>query len=248
MANNFLIAPDFPPEFFGGWHVLNTLLQKRTGLELHLCTPTSHAEEEALVARGEVALIYANPFDATKLIREHGYRAIVKPIGKNDEMVIAAAKDSLIKSLSDLPKGATIAMADNRDVKLIGLRLLEAVDLAEDDLNFWVTDTYQAAARAVMTGQAEVGFFIAEVFHGLSKLTKSQLNVLIESDISTLSHIILVKDDFEQADAIKSVLLSLDNDDDGRAALRELGMTDSFGEMTEEEAEFMIDLMETLLD
>lgn len=248
MPNNFLIAPDFSPEFFGGWHVLNTLLQKRTGIHLHLFTPTSHTEEETLIAGGKVALIYANPFDATRLIREQGYRAIAKPMGKSDEMVIVTAKNSPIKSLSDLQKGTTVAMADNRDVKLIGLRLLEAVDLGEDDLNFRITDTYQAAARAVMTGQAEVGFFIAEVFHGLSKLTKSQLNVLIESDISTLSHIILVKDDFGQADAIKSVLLSLDNDDDGRAALRELGMTDSFGEMTEEEAEFMIDLMETLLD
>lgn len=27
MADNFLIAPDFSPERFVGWHLLNTLLQ-----------------------------------------------------------------------------------------------------------------------------------------------------------------------------------------------------------------------------
>ena len=33
-------------------------------------------------------------------------------------------------------------MADNRDVKLIGLRLLEAVDLLETDITWKVTETY----------------------------------------------------------------------------------------------------------
>lgn len=248
MPNNFLIAPDFSPEFFAGWHLLNTLLQKRTGQSLRLVTPTSHAEEEKLIVDDKVALIYANPFDAAKLIREYGYRAIAKPVGKNDEMVIATVKDSPINSLADLPKGAKVAMADNRDVKLIGLRLLEAVDFVESDLDFCVVDTYQAAARALMLGQADVGFFMAQVFHNLSNLTKAELKVLIESDISTVSHIILVKDGFDEANDIQKVLLSLGNDQDGKAVLQELDMIAGFEIMTQEQAEFMIDLMETLLD
>lgn len=248
MVNNFLIAPDFSPKFFGGWYVLNTLLQKRTGLHLRLLTPSTHTEEESLIDGGDVTLIYANPFDAAKLIREHGYKALVKPLGKNDEMVIATSKDSAIKSLADLKSGAKIAMADNRDVRLIGLRLLEAVDLGEDNVKFDIVETYQAAARALMMGRADAGFFIADVFHGLSDLTKSELHVLIESNISTISHIILVKEGFEQADDIKNVLLSLNDDEDGRAALKELGMPEGFCEMHEEDAEFMLDLMETLLD
>lgn len=31
MAHNFLIAPDFSPERFAGWHMFNTLLQKTLG-------------------------------------------------------------------------------------------------------------------------------------------------------------------------------------------------------------------------
>ena len=46
MAYNFLIAPDFSPERFAGWHMFNTLLQKRSGHDLHLVTPASHAEQE----------------------------------------------------------------------------------------------------------------------------------------------------------------------------------------------------------
>ena len=41
MTLNLLIAPDFAPERFAGWHMLNTLLQKRSGLQLHLLTPAS---------------------------------------------------------------------------------------------------------------------------------------------------------------------------------------------------------------
>lgn len=248
MAHNFLIAPDFSPERFAGWHMFNTLLQKRSGQALHLITPASHAEQNDSVATGTVQLIYANPFDAAKLIREDGYRAIARPIGKSDEMVIASSAKGDIKTLDDLKSGTTIAMTDNRDVKLIGMRLLEAVDLTENDVTFNIVETYQAAARAVMKDEAQAAFFIAEVYNTLSNLTKSQLNVLIESDIATISHVILVKDDFSEADAITKVILSLKDDADGQAVLSELGMPDGFEPMEEEDAEFMIDLMETLLD
>ena len=43
MKLNFLVAPDFAPERFAGWHMLNSLLQSRTGLHMHLMTPaTAH--------------------------------------------------------------------------------------------------------------------------------------------------------------------------------------------------------------
>ena len=248
MAYNFLIAPDFSQERFPVWHMFNTLLQKRSGHDLHLVTPASHAEQEDSLAKDDIKVIYANPFDAAKLIREDGYRAIARPIGKSDEMTIISSAGGNIKCLDDLNAGTKIAMADNRDVKLIGLRLLEAVDLSEDDVEFIITETYQAAAKQVVKGEADVAFFIAEIYHSLSKLTKSQLNVLIESNIATISHVILVKDGFTQADDIAKVILSLKDDADGQAVLSELGMTDGFEPIDDEDAEFMIDLMETLLD
>lgn len=248
MAHNFLIAPDFSPERFAGWHMFNTLLQKRSGQAVHLITPASHAEQNESISTGTVQIIYANPFDAAKLIREEGYRAVARPTGKSDEMVIASSAKGSIQSLDDLKAGTTIAMADNRDVKLIGMRLLEAVDLTEADVKFEIAETYQAAARSVIKEEAQVAFFIAEVYNSLSNLTKSQLNVLIESDIATISHVILVKDTFAEADDVTKVILSLKDDADGQAVLAELGMPEGFEPMNEEDAEFMIDLMETLLD
>ncbi len=247
-THNMLIAPDFSPERFAGWHMFNTLIQKRANLNMHLNIPASQAEQQGIINQGDIQVIYANPFDAATLIREQGYRAVARPIGKSDEMVIAAATNSDINSLEDIKAGATVAMADNRDVKLIGLRLLEAVDIAEADLNWTVTETYQAAARQVIKGDAQVAFFMAEIFHSFSRLTKAQLSVLIESDLADISHVLLIKDGFPDSDILMNAILNLHNDDDGKEALAELGMPQGFEAMDEEDAEFMIDLMQTLLD
>ena len=214
-THNMLIAPDFSPERFAGWHMFNTLIQKRANLNMHLNIPASQAEQQGIINQGDIQVIYANPFDAATLIREQGYRAVARPIGKSDEMVIAAAANSDINSLEDIKAGATVAMADNRDVKLIGLRLLEAVDIAEADLNWTVTETYQAAARQVIKGDAQVAFFMAEIFHSFSRLTKAQLSVLIESDLADISHVLLIKDGFPDTDILMDAILNLHNDDDG---------------------------------
>lgn len=248
MAETFVIAPDFSPERFAGWHMFNTLLQKRSNMSLHLETPSSHEEQEKLIADKNPPLVYANPFDAATLIREKGYKAVARPINHSDEMVIVSSAKGDITKLEQLQSGCKVAMANNRDVKLIGMRLLEAVDLSESDIDFEITENYQAAARTLIQGKADAAFFMAEVFNSLSNLTKSQLNVLIESDISVISHVLLVKDNFADADALTEVVLSLKDDADGQAVLSELGMTSGFEAMSEEDAEFMIDLMTTLLD
>ena len=111
-----------------------------------------------------------------------------------------------------------------------------------------MTETYQAAARKVIKGEAQVAFFLAEIFHSFSRLTKTQLSVLIESDLADISHVLLVKEDFPDAQIFLEAILNLHNDADGKEALAELGMPQGFEPMSEEDAEFMIDLMQTLLD
>lgn len=248
VTEQFVIAPDFSPEHFAGWHLLNTLLQKQAQLSIHLQMPGSHDEQQAIIANKSPALIYANPFDAAYLIREQGYQAIAKPMDKADEMAIVAANTSNINALDDLQAGCRIAMADNRDVKLIGMRLLEAVDLTEDDVHFLLTDNYQAAARQLLKNQVDVAFFMLDTYYGLSKFTKAQLTPLIESDIGVISHVLLVKEQWEHGNTIRNIVLSLTDTAEGQRVLDELGMAKGFVQMSREEAEFMIDLMNTLLD
>ena len=149
MTFNFLIAPDFSPERFAGWHMLNTLLQRRSGLKLHLLTPASPPEQAALLAGGNVDLVHANPFDAADLIRHQGYVPFARPSGRFDEMVIATRLQSGLQKLEDIRPGSRIALTDNKDVNLIGLRLLEPADLDESMIEWVAVESFQAADPTV---------------------------------------------------------------------------------------------------
>lgn len=249
MTVNFLIAPDFAPERFGGWHMLNTALQRRSGVGLHLLTPAGAAEQAQLIAQGKADLVYANPFDATDMIRQQGYVPFARPVARYDEMVIAAGVQSPAARVEDLSKGLRVALTDNKDVKLIGLRLLEPADITEADIQWVPVDSYQAAARLAIKGEVDAAFFLAEAHASLSRMTRSQLKVLVESAIHDISHVVIAHPRIQdQVPAISAALFAIGGDAAGRDILDALGLPGGFEPMSQEDAEFMIDLMDTLLD
>lgn len=249
MTLNFLIAPDFAPERFGGWHMLNTALQRRSGIGLHLLTPAGSSEQAAVLSAGTADLVYANPFDATDLIRQQGYIPFARPKASFDEMVIATGAQSPANRVEDLQRGVRIGLTDNKDVKLIGLRLLEPADIAEADVQWVHVDSYQAAARLAIKGEVDASFFLADAFGSLSRITRGQLKVLVQSAIHDISHVLIAHPRIAgQLPAISSALLAIGADASGRQVLDALGLPEGFEAMSQEDAEFMIDLMDTLLD
>lgn len=249
MNLNFLIAPDFPPQYFGGWHFLNTRLQHLIDGNVHLMMPANEDEERKEIDSDKVDLIYANPFDAAKLIREMGYLPVARPMNQSDEMVIMSAADSPIKQLTDLKPGMRVLCTDNFDVKLIGLRLLEAVDLEESDLEWIKVDAFQAVAKQLILNKAEMGFFMARAFHSLTKITTDRLNLLIESRIHDLSHILLLHSRHAQyQETLQKAFADMKNTPVGKQMLMDLGLNDGFEILRQEDAEFLIDLIETLRD
>lgn len=244
-----MVAPDFSPDRFAGWHMVNTLVQSRSGLQLHLLTPSSAQEQADLLRSDVVDLVYANPFDASHLIRDLGFKAFARPVGKPDEMVIATAADSPLRCLEDLRPGSRLAVTENRDVKLIGLRLLEAADLSEKDIEWVRAETFQAAARLAIKGEVEAAFFLAEIYHSLSRITRSQLKVLIESAIFDITHVLLAHQRVaSEVPTIMAALAGIGQRSTDHEVLDALGIPGGFETMQEEEAEFMVDLMDTLLD
>jgi ABC-type phosphate/phosphonate transport system substrate-binding protein len=249
MTLNFLIAPDFAPERFAGWHMLNTTLQRRSGIHLHLLTPASAAEQAALLAEGKADLVYANPFDATDMIRSQGYVPFARPSQRYDEMVIATGAESGLQKVEDIRPGDRIALTDNKDVKLIGLRLLEPADLTEAQVAWVPVDTYQAAARLAIKGEVKAAFFLADAYASLTRMTRSQLRVLVESAISDISHVVLAHPRMAgELPRIRDALLGIGREAGDSEVLDALGLPKGFEPMTQEDAEFMIDLMDTLLD
>ncbi|MFC6284657.1 MULTISPECIES: PhnD/SsuA/transferrin family substrate-binding protein [Polaromonas] len=249
MTHNFLVAPDFAPERFASWHMLNTALQKRSGVQLHLLTPASAAEHAAILSEGLAEVVYANPFDATHMVRTLGYIPFARPKLRYDEMVIACSTGSQAQSVEDLRPGCRIALTDNKDIRLIGLRLLEPADIGEADVEWVLVDSYQAAARMAIKGEVDAAFFLADAFASLSRMTRSQIRPLVESAIHDISHVLLAHPGIGTSlPAISSALLQLHADEAGRSVLEALGMSEGFEPFSQEDAEFMIDLMDTLLD
>lgn len=246
---NILIAPDFPPEHFGGWHIFNVILQRHCKNQIHLLAPHSAEEQQQMFEQHQVDIIYANPFDAASLIRDKNYLPVVKPVKNPDEMVIATGSSSGMKKITDLKAGMKIAITNNHDVKLIGLRLLEAANLTEKDLKWVEVPSFQAAARTAIHGEVDAAFFVASSFHSLSELTKNQMTVLIESHIRDITHVFLMHPSQQQLlPNIQKTIIDMKNHNSGKKVLNELNMPEGFEELTIDDAEFMIDLMETLLD
>jgi phosphonate transport system substrate-binding protein len=110
-------------------------------------------------------------------------------------------------------------------------------------------DTYQAAARLAIKGEVDASFFLADAFASLTRMSRSQLRVLVESAISDISHVVLAHPRVvEELPRIEKALLAIGQESGDSDVLDALGLPSGFEPMTQEEAEFMIDLMDTLLD
>lgn len=246
---NFLIAPDFPPEDFAGWHLFNIQLQRLLDTDIHLQMPADHKEQEQLLKGGDIGLVYANPFDATELIRGQGFLPLARPIGRPDEMIIASYAQSPYGHSDELQAGCKILVTDNYDVQLLGLRLLESAAIGRNDIEWLHADSYPEAARRLIAQEADAAFFLASAYRSFRPNTLSQLKPLMESRINDLSHIVLLHPDHAGRYALlQQAFVSMADRPEGRLVLEDLNIPQGFAALSQEDAEFMVDIIETLQD
>ncbi len=246
---HFLIAPDFPAADFAGWYFLNTWLQNHVDTTIHLHLPESNSRCQSLMRAQPMDLVYANPFDAAELVRGQGYLPLVRPIGRSDEIIIVAPAEAAYQHSDDLPAGCRIITTDNRDLGMIGRRLLESAALEERQIEWLHADTFEEVARRLLLGEAEAGFFLAAVYRHFCNRTRAGLKILMESRLYDLSHVILLHPDAAAwQTALQQAFVDLAHSEDGRRILADLDTPQGFAPLETEETEFMIDLIETLHD
>ena len=95
------VSPDFSPDHIAGWYIFNTWLQRQLDIPIHLELYNSFEEQRKAIANNEIDLIFANPFDATMLVREKGFVAIASPSNEADEAVIVTHTNSNIHKIED---------------------------------------------------------------------------------------------------------------------------------------------------
>lgn len=246
MTITLSISPDFSPKHIAGWYIFNTWMQRTLGFTIHLELYDSFEDQRKAFNNDELDLIYANPFDATFLVREKGFKALATPLNRPDEAIIATSVASGIHSIEDLQEGTRIAATDDPDINMMGMIMLEPADLNRDNVQTSTVDTYVLVAKQLLQGQADVGFFLKESYEDLSKIIRSDLEVLMTSDIQVIRHVLLAGPRLEgHRTQLQEALINMRNDARGSSALAGMGL-DGWEEQTQEDTEFMIDLMDTL--
>lgn len=248
MTYKLTVSPDYPPEDIAGWYIFNTWLQRKLDCRFHFEMFDSFEAQRAAIARDEIDLIYANPFDASMLVREKGFTAIAAPQRRQDEVVVAASVESGILKVEDLRPGSRIALTSDPDVNLIGMIMLEPADLNRDNTETMHVSAYVIVAKQLLQGKADIGFFLKDAFDNLSKIVRRDLHPLVTSQISVVRHVMLLG---PRAAAIKEplvqALLAMQQDLRGASVLSSMGLS-GWEAQTMEDTEFMIDLMDTLVE
>ncbi|HEY3432132.1 MAG TPA: phosphate/phosphite/phosphonate ABC transporter substrate-binding protein [Rhodocyclaceae bacterium] len=248
MPRLFTVSPDFNMKYMSGWFIFNTLLQKALGEAIHFEPYEDFDSQRKAIEADRVDIIYANPYDASMLVREKGFLALARPRLKSDEAVIAVRADSPINGVEELQPGIRVATTDDPDVHMMCMIMLEPADLNRDNVQFITKDNYVVVAKELLKSQADVGFFLSETFDDLSEVIRKQLRVLVKSQIHVVHHMFLISPQLaSRSEEITRVLTNMDNSDAGRRILSDIGIP-GWDPVDIEEVEFMIDLMSTLVD
>ncbi len=240
------VSPDFPPKGIPGWYIFNTWLQRQLDIRIHLELFDSFQDQREAIKKGEIDLIYANPFDASALLREQEFRAISAPAGKPDETLVAVHESSPYSAVEDLPEKIRIACGDEPEVNLIGNILLEPADVEPENIELVVVDSYVLVAKALLQDRADAGYFLKDSYDEFSNIIRSQLRVLISSEIQIIRHLMLAGPRLlNKCDELTSCLLDMTSSEKGPSVLESMDLQ-GWEALSQEDAEFMIDLMDTL--
>lgn len=249
MTLQLTVSPDFSPDHIAGWYVFNTWLQRRLNLRIHLELYDDFDSQRAAIAADQVDLIYANPYDAAMLVREKGFTAVAAPGNRPDEAVIAVPAESEVQRVEDLRPGVRVAVTRDPDVNLIGMIMLEPADLKGENVSTQQVSSYVLVAKHLLLGKADCGFFLKEAFDDLSVPIRRQLRPLVTSQISVVRHVLLAGPRMrEHMPELVRLLLGMHTNsaEGGPRVLEALGLK-QWEQQEQEDTEFMIDLMDTLM-
>ncbi|MCK9408086.1 MAG: phosphate/phosphite/phosphonate ABC transporter substrate-binding protein [Bacteriovoracaceae bacterium] len=248
MSFFFTVSPDFSPLHISDWFLVNTWLQRNTGEQIHLELFDDFESQRKVIEEKKVDLIYSNPYDAAILVRKHGFKAVARPRDLTDEAIIAVAASSPITKVEDLKPQTRIATTDDPNVHMMAMILIEPADLSKANTVITIRDSYMRVAQDVIGGIADVGFFLKSTYDDLSDIVKKQLRPITTSRIYMVHHALLVGNNMiPLKEKLQQTLVKMSADPEGKSALEALSFS-GWDLLEQEDVEFMIDLMDTLVE
>jgi ABC transporter, phosphonate, periplasmic substrate-binding protein len=247
MPHHFAVSPDIHVRDLSSWFVLNTRIQRSTGEPFHLTVYDDFGELHRAIEEGGVDLIYANTADTALLVRQKGFVPIARPADASDEATVVVSADGPLSSLADLAAPLRVAATESPDVERVCRILLEPADLGDDALQLEVKRNYVLVAKALIAGRADLGFFLRTAFDELSEVTRKMLRPLVSSRIYVIGHSLLASPAIVHLrQPLLTCLQAMSAQPTDRDLIEQLGAPRGWRPMSAEEAELLIDVMDTL--
>jgi phosphonate transport system substrate-binding protein len=248
MPLQFTISPDYNANRLSQWFILNSRLQRCLGESCHLELHDDFGALRDAINGGRVDVIYANAFDTAIVLREKGFVPVARGGERSDEALVAVHASSPVAKVADFKPGLRVVSTDAPDVETIGRILLEPADLDRSNVGLSYQKNYVLVAKSLINGEADAGFFLKESYDDLSDLVRRQLRPVVSSRIYVVRHALLVSPALAaRREMLLAGLLSMSGNPADRELLAELGFPEGWKPLEAEEAEFMVDMMETLL-
>jgi len=243
----FTVSPDFTPDHLSGWFIFNTWLQRTLDAQFHLQLYDDFQSQRSAIKADTVDLIYANPYDAAMLVREKGFKPLAKFSSVADEAIIAVSEQSPYFKIEDLHAGIRLATTDDPDVHMMGMIMLEPAELDAGNVQLVDCDSYVLVAKQLIKQTSDAGIFLVEAYNSLSSMIRRELRVLVRSQIQVVHHSLMIGPAImDYREPLLQALLNMEDCDKGRGILKALGC-EKWELVNDEEMEFMIDLMDTLI-
>ena len=233
---NFTVDPNYSGKNLPGWFLMNTYLQRHLGQVMHFQHYDGFDACRAAVLANRYDLVYANPFDWVQYVQKLDFVPIAKPRDHFDEVYLCTSAAVPIQEVADLPARIRIASAHPATlIHMVGLFLLDKAGIDRARLEFVFTGSYQGVLKAILQGQADVGFLFDEVYAGASGLTRDRLRIIDRSDDAFAFHAFCIGPRLlPQQELLTQVLCRMDQEARGQVLLQDIGFS-GFAPVTDDE-------------
>ncbi|MDP2903795.1 MAG: PhnD/SsuA/transferrin family substrate-binding protein [Methylovulum sp.] len=208
-----------------GWYFFNTYLQRHLGREVHL--ELAHgAMGEHLNKIEQMDIVFTKPFEATRLLLEHNFKPLLRPIDQTDEVTLLVRADDPRQHLAEFKGGKIVTAASDNFVYLLGRFLLEENEAAMVGMEYLFSGHDIKALQMLLKGAADILFMLSDTYHGLSGLTRKNLREIDQSETAFAFHLFCIAPHCAAlGPALSNILLDMSLDSQGRQVLADLGIS-----------------------
>jgi len=207
-----------------GWYFFNTYLQRHLGREVHLELVHGGINERRKAAE-DMDIVFTKPFEATRLLLEHNFHALLRPIDQTDEVTLLVRAADSRQHVTDFHNGKIVTAAPDNFVYLLGRFLLEESGLGSEHFDYLFSGHDIKALQMLLKGHADMLFMLSDTYRGLSGLAKKMLREIDQSETAFAFHLFCVAPHcLALGEALAEVLLDMGRDSQGRQILADLGI------------------------